>query len=265
MNREIDSGEEPGSDIDLRYYFQVLQRRRWIILAALLLSVLGTALSVYTARPVYFATTLVLIEKEQGATEYTEAKMVETSADDYYQTQFRLLTSRSLLKKVHAALELQKTEEFRSLGALTRAVSVAPIRRSRLFNVNAESFDPEMAAKIANTLSELYVRENIEGKLFISREILRALFPEKTAALPGEAVKATVDYEFLPPVVNSGLIQTLKSHYAELEAQQGDLTNRYTAEHPKLLRLQSQMRVLSQRIDHETLKVVAGMKAELSF
>lgn len=256
--------EESGleADIDLRYYLQVLLRRRWIVLSALVLAVAGAALVVYTATPVYSATALVLIEKERRNQAYaSDGVMVETTADDYYQTQYMLLKSRSLLTKVHKKLELDRVEEFRGgPGALDGAVSISPVRRSRLVQVSAESSSPERAALIANTVSELFVQENVESKLFISREIMRALFPGQAGA--GEGPR--ISLEALPPVVNSQLIQQFKGEYVKLESRMADLSKRYTPEHPEMARLKSQMESLERRIAEETRNVVQGMKAELS-
>ncbi|MFH1723110.1 MAG: polysaccharide biosynthesis tyrosine autokinase [Elusimicrobiota bacterium] len=261
-----DIREEPAPDIDLTRYLQVLSRRRWIIVSVWVIAMLSAALYVFTARPLYSATTLILIEKERRAQAYNEGMMVETTADDYYQTQYKLLKSRSLLKKVHSKLGLDKTPEFAGgVGALDGKVSVSPVRRSRLVNVSTESFDPALAARISNTLSELFVSENVESKLFISKEILRALFsgsvPEGAAE---EIAGPAIDRDSLPAVVNSPLIQNLKGIYANLEARLGDLSRRYTPEHPERARLQSQMAALNARIEGETDKIVTGMKAELS-
>ncbi|MDE2292052.1 MAG: hypothetical protein KGL53_08210, partial [Elusimicrobia bacterium] len=133
---------EQVPDIDLTHYLQVLSRRRWIILAVLAVTVLSAALYVSTARPVYQATAMLLIEKEERPQGYDQGAMVETTADDYYQTQYRLLTSRSLLEKVYADQDLAKTEDFKGgVNALAGAVSISPVRRSRLVDVSVDSHD----------------------------------------------------------------------------------------------------------------------------
>ncbi|MFA6029289.1 MAG: polysaccharide biosynthesis tyrosine autokinase [Elusimicrobiota bacterium] len=251
---------ENAPDIDLASYLQVLVRRRWVVLSAFLVSTLGALLYVFTARPVYSASALLLIEKERRAPVYSEGAMVEASDDDYYQTQYRLLKSRSLLRKVHQNLALSKAEDFSSgVEALERAVAISPVRRSRLVNVTVESHDPALAAGVANAVAASFVAENVENKLFISKEILAALYPGGAAKDPRD-----VSPDSLPAVVNSQLIQTLKASYAGLEARWGDLSRRYTPEHPEVIRLKSQMEALRSRIQDETGKIVQSMKAELS-
>ncbi|MBI3298305.1 MAG: polysaccharide biosynthesis tyrosine autokinase [Elusimicrobia bacterium] len=257
---------DTGLDIDLAQYIQVLSRRRWIIAAVFTAVVLGAAVFVYTARPVYQSTAMILIEKEKRPQAFnTEGMMVETSADDYYQTQYRLLTSRSLMKTVYERLKLSEEPEFPGgPGSLAGLITITPLRSSRLVNISAESFSPELAAKIANGLAEAFVDQNIESKLYISKDILRALFPDGESAAPSAARRPVTGYESLPPVVNNPLIQNLKGAYADLEARYGELSGRYTPEHPELIRLKSQMTTLKTRLDAETLKVIDVMKADLS-
>lgn len=256
-------GSEAELDIDLRHYLQVLSRRRWIIISVFVVAVLSSALYVSTARPVYSSTAMVLIEKEQRSQSYREEPVIEATADDYYQTQYKLLKSRSLLKKVYDSLRLSDQPDFaRGLGALDAAVLINPIRRSRLVNVTVESHDPELACRVANALSGAYVEQNLESKLFISKDVLEALFPEQ--APPEKRSGRPIQLDTLPAVVQSPLIQNLKGLYANLETRLGDISRRYTPEHPEMVRLRSQMDALKARIKDETDKIVTGVKADLS-
>jgi len=258
-----DPHEDLSAGVDLRNYFQVLLRRRWIVLSVCVITVLATALYVYTTVPVFQATALLLIEKERATQTYGEGTMVETTADDYYQTQYKLLISRSLLRKVYERLQLDKLTEFsEGVEALNDSVTVSPVRRSRLVEVSARSKDPEQAMEIANTLAATYVQDNIESKLYISKDILAALFSESSKK--ENAQENPIALDALPAVVNSPLIQKFKADYALLETKLGELSKRYTAEHPERVRLSSQMDALKTRIDSETEKIVRGMKAELS-
>ena len=128
-----------------------------------------------------------------------------------------------------------------------------------MVNLTAESKDPALAAKIANTLAEIYVAQNLKNKLYISKEILQAL----QSKIAGEA-DLEEKFDSLPAVVNNRLVQELKTRYVALEARWGDVTSRYTAEHPERIRLKSEMAAVRGRIREETLRAVQGMKAELS-
>ncbi|MBI5625241.1 MAG: polysaccharide biosynthesis tyrosine autokinase [Elusimicrobia bacterium] len=246
--------------LDLQGILAALSRRLWTILAVLIAALAGTGVYVFTAKPVYSASALILIEKEEKGRAYSETTVSEAKADDYYQTQYMLLRSRSLLKKVCENLELAKLPEFSGgVDSLAAAVSIIPVTRSRLVNIRADSFDPELAARISNNLAETYVAQNLENKLFIAKDILATL-QEKIDKSSGMEEK----YQALPSVVNNPVIQELKSHYAKLQAKLGDLSSRYTEIHPERVRLKSEMAAVQARIREETLRTVQVMKAELS-
>lgn len=257
----IDDREE-APELDLLRLAAVLRRRVWIVAAAVTVCVGAAALYVATARPVYRATALLLIEKEERDRAVApEGSMVESTADDYYQTQYRLLSSRSLLKTVLERKGIGDAPDFsgpRAVDSLRGALKISPVLRSRLVEVSVDSHDRELAALAANTLCEDFVRQNVENKLFISRELLQTL------SVRGPAARVESGYESLPAVVNNPLIQQLKGQYASLEARMGEISRRYTPEHPERVRLQSEMNALRARITEETDKIVASLKAGLS-
>lgn len=246
-----------SEELDFSHYLDVILRRRWVVLAAFTIVFVSTALVTFTTRRVYQATSLLVIEKERGGGAVQNGSMVENSNDDYYQTQYKLLQSRSLLERVYADMALDKTEDFaepRGVIKLQGAVTITPILRSRLVYVRVASHDPKLAAAIANRLSEAFVEQNLASQLFISKEVLQAL-----QAKGGDSNAAD-----LPAVVNSPLIQSLKGEYAKLQSSYAELYARYTEKHPTVIRVKSSMVALDSQIRSETGRIVASMKTELS-
>lgn len=245
-----------SEELDLTYYLDVVLRRRWIVAATAVIVFVSVALVTFMTRPVYQASVMLVIEKERGGL-VQNGSMVENSNEDYYQTQYKLLQSRSLLEKVYADLKLGDTEDFkdpRGLVKLQKSVTVSPVLRSRLVNVRVDAFDSKLAAAVANRLSEAFVEQNLANQMFISKEVLQAL-----QAKGGDANAAD-----LPAVVNSPLIQSLKGEYAKLQSSYAELYARYTEKHPTVIRVKSSMVALDNQIRSETARIVASMKTELS-
>ncbi|MFA6028812.1 MAG: polysaccharide biosynthesis tyrosine autokinase [Elusimicrobiota bacterium] len=254
--------ESESPDIELTHYLEVLLRRRWIVLATFAVVMLSSALYTLTTRPTYRATALLLIEKERSGTAvFTNGSMIEASNEDYYQTQYRLLKSDTLIERIYDDLQLATSADFPMPGGpelLKRAITIAPIMRSRLVNVHVDSHDSRTAAAIANAICDRFVEQNLANQLFISKEVLHAL------QLSGTDAETRALHEALPSVVNNKLIQDLKADYAKLQSQYADQSRRYTEKHPALASLRSNMAALRSQIDSETLKVVQSMKTELS-
>jgi len=247
-------------EIDLTHYLDILLRRRWIVLATLTIVFLSTALFTFTQQPVYQASTLLVIEKERssGGAVYANGAMIESSNDDYYQTQYKLMKSESLLQKVYDELKLAQTQDFKTLDSLKKAVTIAPVMRSRLVNVKADSHSPSLAAKITNTLAQQFVEDNLANQLFISKEVLQALQVKDSDPASRRM------HESLPAVVNNSLIQNLKADYAKLQSQTADMSKRYMDKHPAMTSLRSNMAALQSQIQSETDKIVQSLKTELS-
>ncbi|MDE2490917.1 MAG: polysaccharide biosynthesis tyrosine autokinase [Elusimicrobia bacterium] len=245
-----------SDELDLTHYIDVILRRRWIVAAAAVIVLTTTALVTFTMRPVYQASTMLEIEKERGggATVQT-GTMIENSDEDYYQTQYKLLQSESLLRQVYGELDLSKTEDFKSgLPSLRGAVKIAPVLRSRLVYVLVDSHDPRLAANISNRIAQDFTQQNLTNQLFISKEVLDTLQSKGDRSA----------YDALPAVVNSPLIQQLKAQYAKLQAQYADMSARFTPKYPAMIALHANMAALDAQINSETDNIVQSMKTELS-
>lgn len=248
------------NDLDFDAIIGVVLRRRWVIAATTLVCFVAALIRLSTQPPVYRAQALVHIERERDSASFSQnSNLVERSKDDYYQTQYRLLTSYSLVERLHKSLDLDADPEFGNpdgVITLQGAVSVNPVAGTRLVYVNVDSLSAKRAMEIANKLAELFVTQNLENQLFISQEVLRAL---QSGPMTGRKA-----YEMLPAIVNNKLIQELKSQEVQLQTQIGEISQRYTEKHPTVTSLRSQLNLLQTRINEEIERAVASLKTELS-
>jgi capsular exopolysaccharide synthesis family protein len=97
----------------LREYWRILVRHRWAALALLLMTVVVGAVYTYSQPNIYSATATVRIEKEEPRIlKIEQVAPPPTQADDYYQTQYRMLQSRTLANRVIDQLNLTEHPEF---------------------------------------------------------------------------------------------------------------------------------------------------------
>ena len=98
---------------NLRDYWKVLQKRRWSILAALLITLITTAIVTFAMKPIYRGTATIQINKESAQiVDFKEIFAINTMDLDYYQTQYKILESRSLAKRVIQEAALFNHPEF---------------------------------------------------------------------------------------------------------------------------------------------------------
>jgi capsular exopolysaccharide synthesis family protein len=100
-------------EVHLRDYWKVIVKRRWIIIALFLIVLIATAVGTFTMKPVYRGTVSLQINKENPqVVDFKEIFSVNMWDQDYYQTQYKILETRSLAKRVLQALKLSEHPEF---------------------------------------------------------------------------------------------------------------------------------------------------------
>ena len=92
--------------------WRVIRRRRWTIITAFLVLVIAVTVTSFTTRPVYRASATLRIERDQPRIVKFEEVLKEDPQQDYYQTQYRILQSRSLANRVIGLLQLDQHPEF---------------------------------------------------------------------------------------------------------------------------------------------------------
>ena len=191
-------------DVNPQDYLRVVLKHRWTIATVFAVVFVSVLIFTFTATPIYMGTARVIIEKENPkVVSMQEVMTVDSSGLDYYQTQYKIIESRTVAREVVRRLKLDRHEEFvpkpkeglfydivyfvpntigyiRSLfktdeqqeksdsaivDAFISRIKVTPIRNSRLVDIGFEAKSPFMSAKIANTLAKSYIDNNLETKL----------------------------------------------------------------------------------------------------
>lgn len=105
--------EHKEKQIDLRQYLGVMIKRRWVIITIFTVLVLTVAVNTFTAVPIYQATARIVIEKENpNLVSIQEVMAVDSTGTDYYQTQYKIIESRTVAREVIRMLDLNNSPEF---------------------------------------------------------------------------------------------------------------------------------------------------------
>jgi succinoglycan biosynthesis transport protein ExoP len=166
-------------EIHLRDYLQVLRKRRWLALATFFTVVLGVTAWTLVQTPIYEGAAKVLIDREpprvlSGVQEVTP---LESTSQDYYQTQYELIKSRPVLERAIESLGLTRrmprlADAGDAARVLATIVQVEPKRNTRLVDIKVRDAEPQLAADVANGVAKAYARFNLESKLGSTREAM---------------------------------------------------------------------------------------------
>ena len=259
MNENFVNDKE--QEIDLSFYLSVVLKRIWFLIGVIFICVSASVAVNMFMQPVYKSSVLMMIDREEAGRIETTSFGSWASDEDYYRTQYKLLESQSLLEKVHKNMELNEVPEFKNPNGwfkLKNHISIVPITRSRLLNLEVESFDAGLSAQIANAIAKTFVEENVSNRVSMARDVIVAL--ESTA----RSQKQQELLNSMPQVVNSDFIKNLKNQEIELYKQYAQLTAKYTPNHPQVVSVQNQLDIIREKIDLETRRLIQSIKIELS-
>jgi succinoglycan biosynthesis transport protein ExoP len=321
-------GEAP---LDLVQYWRAIAKRRWSILALTALVAVLATLIVSNVRPTYRATVVLLIE--QGKSKVVSIEEVYSQGllqREYYQTQVEILKSDELARKVVQKLGLAAHPDFdprqtppswfgrlfgtvdassnlseeqatkAAISRFKRGLQVQLVRNSQLAQISFISYDPDLAAKIANSLAETFIESDLESRMAMTQkasewlrermgelkgkvdaaekalqdyrdrerivdakglalsgasrqleELTRSLVEARQKRAEAEAAftlvqqikagRTQANYESIPAVLKSPIVQQMKFAEAEAERRLSDAAKRYGPEHPKLVQAKSEL------------------------
>ena len=202
MDQNTDDGAEGGgaeATLDLRHYWNVIKKRRWIIIAT---TVVVTTLAIVGAmrKPkVYRATATVVVDPTAPNVLGESNAVVSLGSGgawintEYYNTQVDVLTSRQMARRVVARYKLVDDPRFRpanaadlneeqlidhAAGAVRRRISVHVRKESRVFEISVQDTDPKLAFELANQVARTYRDQNVQTKRDLTGEARGFVFEQ---------------------------------------------------------------------------------------
>jgi GumC protein len=171
--------------------------RRWPLVLLTAAAAMGLALlASLMMTPQYRATTTLEIQREAlNVVNMADLLPAESPMDrDFYQTQYELLMSRTLARRVIARARIathpvyadlaQETQgklpadaspaqrraavERALVPAVLASLQIEPVRNSRLVRVHFDSPDPQLAARVANAYAAEFIAGNLDRRVHAS-------------------------------------------------------------------------------------------------
>ncbi|MBI5472711.1 MAG: GumC family protein, partial [Ignavibacteriae bacterium] len=204
-NGNGDTQSDVPRDSHLQEYLSIILRGKWIIIASLLLVTGATAIFTFKTKPVYEATSLVLIDVKgsQGSMPFLD--FTGLAANNKITNELEILKSRSMAEAVAGALIkqvrldgsssdmipiIQKVEDdvpqqkladvHEVTRSLLKVVTFSPIRESDVIRITAKSTEPKEASLVANTYTRMYAERNLNTSRTRSRAVREFLQDQLT-------------------------------------------------------------------------------------
>ena len=193
--------------VDLASYWRLALKYRFLIIGCFLGTLIIGATLTLLMTPVYTAQATLQIDREAARvleSEDVAPRENMMQGEEFFQTQYGLLRSRSLAERVIESLGLASSNSTleamgveapepggtaaaqaerrraAALSALQSNLSVAPVRGSRLVAIGYDNPNPVVAARIANGFAENFIQSNLDRK-FESSAYAREFLEERIA------------------------------------------------------------------------------------
>src|SRR5947207_10943751 len=200
----VDEDWETGEEIDWRYYWSIINRRKWSIIGLALGVGLLTTLVVFAMTPIYRASATLLIESQApNVVSIQEVYGLDTRSQDYLATQIEIMGGRPIAEAVVDGLGLIEQPEFtpqqqralidldwpswlpfgmqqraspsqpnereRVVDAYLDRLSIEPVRMTQLVRVQFDSADPKLAASVAQAHAKAYIESTLQARAHATR------------------------------------------------------------------------------------------------
>jgi exopolysaccharide transport family protein len=191
---------DPQEAPDFRGYARILRKRLPTVLIVFFILFSIALFATLKQKPVYRAQVLLEIQKENpDIPTIQELYELDSVSDAYLRSQYTILGSESLARSVIGQLRLDTLGEFnapewwswswrkkrnapasqvlaagparadrevyqRVLQRFEERLKIDPVNRSRLVSIQFDSHDAGLAARVANSLAENYVDQNLQAR-----------------------------------------------------------------------------------------------------
>lgn len=145
--------------IELRKLLDIVLKRKWMVTIITVLSLIfGGVYSVFIVTPMYRSDTTLMVNSSKGISAGDLAASFDLGSINLSQklvvTYGEIVKSRIVLEQVINRLDLDMT-----YNQLLLKTTSQPVGSTEILSISVQNEDPEMASQIANTISDVFVKE----------------------------------------------------------------------------------------------------------
>ena len=158
-------------EIDLREYINVLLKRKGVITLIFLIAVItATLVSFFYLKPVYEASTILMISKPKYQVELEPKIQTQFTPEVSLATYESLIKDREIEEDVIKKLNLDQLPYELSSDDLQGMITIEALKDTNLIKMNLQASNPKLAKDVVNAWASLFVEKNKELNLKESKE-----------------------------------------------------------------------------------------------
>jgi len=216
---------------NIKDYFQILLRRRWVVVSFFTICVTVVTLGTFLMTPLYLSSVKIIIEGENTNVRSAEEAASEGSSVDmfeyYLSTQIELIKSAAIAGKVYDELNLKDDPRYKKKVGLAKIfqrkflqdIIIEQVKGSRMITIGVENPDAKMASDIANRIADVYARDNLMRRALV--------------------------------FIRNQRMASMNDEFLRLQSKLDNLSNRFGPKHPEMIALKNEIRTMARRIENE--------------
>ncbi len=163
---------------DWREIVAIVLERVWIGGAVALIIFAGFFIQLKRETPYYRSTAVLLVEAQiPRLLNYQDVVAFNMRNLEYFNTIISTLHSRQIMERAVTQSGLDQHPDFfpgmdlaKKAEAARRLVTITPVEKSRLININAEHPDAEVASLLANHVAQAYIQVDLDDRMKASMQ-----------------------------------------------------------------------------------------------
>ena len=198
--------------LELVEYWRSITKRKWAILFLGIAIAIAAGAIAFALPPIYSSTATVMIEPDKSKVVNIEEVYSGVGQNrEHFQTQVEIVKSREVALKTIQSLKLYDVPEFdprkaseswqaklklalglteprkewndeslaaATLGKYYEELDVQPVRLSQLVKISFSSESPEIAAKVAGTVAQIYIENDREARFKLTQQASKWLLDQ---------------------------------------------------------------------------------------
>ena len=229
--------------LSLNEYWHIVLKRKRVAITFFVVAVLSTTFYSLILPKTYKATTKILIEQaSKNILAFQDVFSVQTTGLDYYPTQYSVLKSRSVAKRVMDDLNLWPQFNWANdpIKAFLTTIEIDPVKQTRLVDVSAYSKNPKQVADIANAVVKFYIEQNLDKRLMMTQQAASWIHG-KIEDVRNKLAKSELQFEVV-----------------KLRKELAELNEKYLPKHPEVVRATGRLTVLEQQLGNDLKDLASG-------
>jgi capsular exopolysaccharide synthesis family protein len=252
-----------NTDLTLYDYWRIINRRKWVALLVLAVTVFSTMFYTHLQPTVYSSQALISILPPASYSKIPGSDSADFDPWSVVATELKVIASSDISGR--AVVKLGLPPGSRQAAAIASSYKVDKQSDSNLISITSYSSDPAKAADIASAVIDAYRDFDLEQKTRQARKTLEDISSRKDEVEGNMSSLERQKRNFIVKNPRAGLGDALANQLADMEIQKRELLEKYTPNYPDVVSLQQRIDVVQSKLEQVPAQEMqlAGISREL--